>query len=106
MKVDIKLLITHNNKPILSKGKYFLLKEVEKSGSLNAAAKSMGISYKKAFSYINSMEDELKERVLIRTPGKSSKLAPKGIELIKLYDFFYKEIKEFIDQKMAEYENK
>ena len=55
MDVDFKLLLINNGTAIVSKGKYQLLKEVDKSGSLNAAAKSMGLSYKKAFSYIKSI---------------------------------------------------
>jgi molybdate transport system regulatory protein len=106
MNVDFKLLLIHENSAIMSKGKYQLLKEVEKEGSLNSAAKSLGLSYKKAFSYIKSIEVTLNEPVLIRTPGKSAVLSPKGIELIEMYDFFYKEISVFIKEKLNEYENK
>ncbi len=106
MNVDFKLLLTKNGNAIISKGKYKLLKEVDKSGSLNAASKAMGLSYKKAFSYIKSIEENLGENVLIRTPGKASILSPKGIEIIKMYDFFYNELKKFTKEKLNEYKNK
>jgi len=105
MNVDFKLLIVHDGDAIISKGKYTLLKEVKNSGSLNSAAKSMGLSYKKAFSYIKNIEEKIGEKVLIRTPGKASKLSPKGEEIIKMYDFFYKEINNFIKEKENEYKN-
>ena len=104
MKVDFKLLLLENNKPIISKGKYILLNYVQDEGSLNAASIKMGISYKKAFSYIKSIEEALGEQVLLRTPGKASKLSDKGREIIKMYNFFYNEINKFLEDKMEEYE--
>ena len=106
MDVDFKLLLTKNGNAIISKGKYQLLKEVDKTGSLNAASKAMGLSYKKAFSYIKSIEENLEEKVLIRTPGKAAILSPKGLEIIEMYDFFYKELKIFTKEKLNEYKNK
>jgi len=106
MDVDFKLLLVHDDNVVISKGKYQLLKEVNKTGSLNAAAKSMGLSYKKAFSYIKSIEENLGEKVLIRTPGKASVLSEKGKEIIKMYDFFYYELKKFTKEKLNEYKNK
>ncbi len=103
MDVDFKLLLTNNGDAIISKGKYQLLKEVDEHGSLNAAAKNMGLSYKKAFSYIKSIEENLGENVLIRTPGKASVLAPKGVEIIEMYDYFYSELKKFTKEKFNEY---
>ena len=103
MDVDFKLLLKYENNVVISKGKYHLLIEVGKTGSLNSAAKALGLSYKKAFSYIKSIEEVLGEKVLIRTPGKSSVLSPKGIELIDEYNFFYIELKKFIKEKSNEY---
>jgi len=104
MNVDFKLLLKHENITIMSKGKYQLLLEVDNKGSLNSAAKSLGLSYKKAFLYIKSIEETLGENVLIRTPGKAAILSSKGKELIEMYDFFYLELKEFIREKSNEYQ--
>ena len=104
MRVDFKLLLTENDKIVLSKGKYLLLKYVLEEGSLNSAAKKMKISYKKAFSYIKSIEEGLDDVVLLRTPGKAAILSDKGIEIIKLYDYFYNELNIFLKLKMDEYE--
>jgi molybdate transport system regulatory protein len=103
MEVDFKLLLTTNEEVVISKGKYRLLKRVGEKGSLNAAAKSMGLSYKKAFLYIKKIEEILGEKVLIRTPGKASVLSLKGIEIIEMYDFFYKELRKFTEEKLNEY---
>ena len=104
MRVDFKLLLTENNKIVLSKGKYMLLRHVLEEGSLNSAAKKMGISYKKAFSYIKSIEEGLGEVVLIRRAGKSAVLSKKGEEIIRMYDFFYDEMTNFLNKKMDQYE--
>ncbi len=91
----VKVMIGDENGPFLGYGKYLLLKQVEKSGSLNSAAQELEFSYKKAFSYINSIEEHLGEAVLTRTKGKAAVLNDKGRELIKLFEFLDKNIKEY-----------
>ncbi|MBN2694321.1 LysR family transcriptional regulator [bacterium] len=102
----VKVMIGNENGPFFGYGKYLLLKQVEKSGSLNAAAQELDISYKKAFSYINSIEEHFGETVLTRTKGKSAVLNDKGRELIKIFEFLDKKIvdysKNLLDQFYAE----
>ena len=106
MDVGFKLLLKYHGNTVISKGKYELLREVEKRGSLNSASKFLGLSYKKAFSYIKSIEESLGEKVLLRTPGKASVLSKKGYELIDMYDFFYNELSVFIENKKKDYEKR
>ena len=41
------------------KGRKDLLRLIQKTGSINAAAKAMGIPYRKAWTYIDAMEKRL-----------------------------------------------
>ena len=72
--------------PIISEGKFRLLKEIEKSGSILEASKRLGLTYKRAHSQIKSMESRLGKRILERRRGKGAVLTPAGKELLNLYE--------------------
>ena len=59
MQVKSKVWIEIDGLPFLGEGRRNLLLNIEKMGSISCAAKELGISYKKAWSYIKNMEDRL-----------------------------------------------
>ncbi len=56
-------------KPVFGRGKRCLLEAIDKYGSINQAAKEIKISYRKAWSYLNAMEERLGMRLIDRQTG-------------------------------------
>jgi len=90
MQLDGRFWLTKDKKSFLGSGRVELLKRIESTGSMNAAAKEMKMSYKAAWERVNSM-DTLADKPLIerKTGGKGgggTKLTPYAHELIETYE--------------------
>ena len=70
----------------MSYGKYLLLKEVDKTGSIRKAAENLKISYKKAHSYIKLTEKRFGKKLFIRLRGKGTLLTDEGKKLLEAYE--------------------
>jgi molybdate transport system regulatory protein len=55
--IKTKIWFEKNGEPVFGAGRLLLLQKIESTGSINKAAKDLGFSYKKAWSYINLMEE-------------------------------------------------
>ncbi len=77
---------------IFGLGPYQLLKCIEEQGSLNKAAKDMGISYTKAFNILKRAEEELNmtliERVVGGVHGGGSKVTSDGEKLLEKFESY------------------
>ncbi|TNF49355.1 MAG: LysR family transcriptional regulator [Deltaproteobacteria bacterium] len=56
-RVRSKVWLEFRGQPFLGDGRYRLLSAVEQTGSINAAAKKLGMSYRKAWSQLNAMDE-------------------------------------------------
>lgn len=74
-----------------------LCRGVRETGSLNAAAKSMGMAYSKAWRVMKETEASLGVMLLNRNGAHGSTLTPECIQLLDAYD----QLKESL-QKTAE----
>ncbi len=54
--IKTKVWIEKDGKPVFGMGRFRLLQKIKTEGSISKAAKELGFSYKKAWSYINLME--------------------------------------------------
>ena len=88
--VRSKVWLEINGEPFLGDGRYRLLVAVARTGSINAAARELGLSYRKVWTQLQAMEAitpfPLLER---RTGGKgggSSQLTPATHELLERYN--------------------
>ncbi len=54
IQVRSKIWLEIDGEPVFGQGREELLRLVQKSGSINAAAKAMGITYRKAWTYIDA----------------------------------------------------
>jgi molybdate transport system regulatory protein len=99
--VKAKLWLEKDGKIILGKGRAQLLSQIEKSGSLSEAAKTMNMSYSHAWSEIKEISEALGESVIDTArggkEGGSSKLTSVGKEILKKFE---KEI-ESLDRHLA-----
>lgn len=86
---NIKLFISNpENGPhaALGPGVVALCQGVAETGSLNAAAKEMGMAYSKAWKTIKETEESLGVQLLIRNGAQGSSLSSEGAKLIEAYD--------------------
>jgi molybdate transport system regulatory protein len=101
MKVVCKIWLDHNGKAF-GEGPYELLKRVERTNSLHAAAHQMDMSYSKAWKLIQSMEKRLGFSLLDRKvgglSGGGSRVTLKGKELMRRYAQFEKEARKAIEK--------
>jgi molybdate transport system regulatory protein len=100
MKVAYKVWLDNNGKAF-GEGPYQLLKRIKKTGSLHKAAMEMKMSYRKAWVTINAIEEKLGFSLLERkvggTSGGGSIITPSGLELMKHYEQFRKEVKKELE---------
>ena len=88
---DYKIWLTYKGKPLIGKGRYLLLKNIDDTNSLKKSAEKLGISYKTAYNYINKIENRLSEKIIIshkggKEAGGYTNLTLLGKELIKRYE--------------------
>ena len=93
-----KVWLETDGHPFLGDGRYRLLEAIERNGSINAAAKAMGMSYRKAWAQLQAMEKSAPFPLLIRRvggkDGGSSTLTPETKSLMKQYEQLRERIKE------------
>ena len=70
-------------------GKAALLESIRDTGSISAAARGMGMDYKRAWTLLDSMNQAFAERVVAAAPGGArgggAALTPFGTELLARY---------------------
>jgi len=70
MKVRVKLcLVNGRNEPFMGIGLVWLLRRVERLGSIQLAAKDMGMSYAKAHRILKRLEQGVGHKLLLRRKG-------------------------------------
>jgi molybdate transport system regulatory protein len=90
----------------LGPGRIELLEQIEKTGSINKAAKAMNMSYKKAWEMVNSMNHQtLKPLIRTQTGGKEGGGAVITEEAVYLIAFFKDMHQRFQDFLRAETQN-
>ncbi|MEC8694681.1 MAG: LysR family transcriptional regulator [Pseudomonadota bacterium] len=91
-------LVLGDNDTLLGSGKIALLKAIQKEHSLSKAAKSINMSYRRAWLLIQELNDSLREPVLItHTGGQSgggSELTEVAAQIIEVYERLNKEAQE------------
>jgi molybdate transport system regulatory protein len=102
MMLDGRFWLTKDDKNFLGTGRIELLKRIDTTGSMNAAAKEMKMSYKAAWERVNSM-NELADKPLIerQTGGKGgggTKLTAYARELIETYERLNELHRQFIER--------
>ncbi len=102
MKIDGRFWLTKENQSFLGAGRVELLHQIQRTGSINAAAKEMKMSYKAAWARINSM-NSLADQPLIQkkiggSGGGGTTLTPYAHELIKTYERLHELHRQFIDR--------
>ncbi|MGZ8548964.1 MAG: winged helix-turn-helix domain-containing protein, partial [Sulfuricurvum sp.] len=102
MKIDGRFWLTKENQSFLGAGRIELLERIDQTGSINAAAKEMKMSYKAAWERINGMnllaDQPLIERTTGGRGGGGTKLTLYARELIATFHRFNELHRQFIDR--------
>ncbi|WP_457600739.1 winged helix-turn-helix domain-containing protein [Hydrogenivirga sp.] len=98
MRVKFKVWFEKEGEPIISEGKFRLLKAIEEEGSILGAARKLGISYKRAYSQIKVMESRLGKEVVERRRRKGAVLTEDGKRLLREYEKVYDEFSRLASQ--------
>ena len=106
LQVRSKIWLEIDSEPVFGKGREELLRLIRNTGSINAAAKSMGIPYRKAWTYIDAMEKRLGFPLVNRLKGGAgggeSTLTPMAVAMLDKFNTLQQGIQEIIDLKFHE----
>jgi formylmethanofuran dehydrogenase subunit E len=101
-----KFWIEASGKPIFGQGRMFLLEAIDRLGSISQAAQAMNISYRKAWSHINAMEERLQIRLIERRSGGKdgggAALTIDAIAFLRKYRKLEESIKEVVDERFRQ----
>ena len=75
---------------IIGKGRAEILENIEKTGSINQAAKVMKMSYKGVWSKIKATEEHLNQKIVHADRKKGTRLTRYGKELLEKYKLLEK----------------
>ncbi|MFL1011460.1 winged helix-turn-helix domain-containing protein [Flavisericum labens] len=103
-KIKSRIWIEANGHVLLGEGRVQLLKAIEETGSLSKAAKSLNLSYKKAWQLLDSVNKSAKEPVTINSiggkGGGGAELTEYGQSLITAFDDINKNCWAFLDKQL------
>lgn len=107
-KIKSRIWIESDEHVLLGKGRVQLLKAIEETGSLSKAAKSINISYKKAWGLLDSINKSAKKPVTINTiggkGGGGAELTDYGKSLILAFDEINQNCWAFLDKQLEKIE--
>ncbi len=103
-KIKSRIWIEVDNNVLLGEGRVRLLNAIEKTGSLSKAAKSLNISYKKAWTLVDAVNKSAKKPVTQSSiggkGGGGAILTPYGKSLIEAFDAINKNCWKHLDTQL------
>lgn len=106
--VSGSLWIECDNKRFFGPGRVQLLEGIEKTGSINQAAKLMGMSYKKAWEMVNDLNTRLDKPFVVTQAGGEkgggSVVTAEAKELVKYHKQLRKRFLNFLTKETGKLE--
>lgn len=103
-KIKSRVWIETRDHVLIGEGRVKLLKAIEAEGSLSKAAKSIGMSYKKAWTLIDSMNKSAKEDIVISSvggqKGGGTLVTEYGKNLIDKFETINQNCWNYLDQQL------
>ncbi|PWH81990.1 molybdenum transporter [Algibacter marinivivus] len=107
-RIKSRIWIESENNVLLGEGRVHLLKAIQETGSLSKAAKSLNISYKKAWQLLDSVNKSAKKPVTINSiggkGGGGAELTEYGKSLVQVFDEINKNCWKFLDNELKKIE--
>jgi molybdate transport system regulatory protein len=106
LQVRSKIWLEIDGEPVFGQGREELLRLIQKGSSINAAAKEMGIPYRKAWTYIDAMEKRLGFPLVNRQKGGAgggeSTLTPHAVKLLEKFKLLQRGFNDMVNSKFTE----
>jgi len=103
-KIKSRIWIESNGHVLLGEGRVQLLKAIQETGSLSKAAKSLNLSYKKAWQLLDAVNKSAKKPVTINSiggkGGGGAILTDYGKSLVMAFDEINKNCWTFLDDQL------
>jgi len=104
-KIKSRIWIEADGNILLGEGRVSLLKAIENTGSLSKAAKSLGMSYKKAWSLIDAVNTRAQVPVITTSiggkGGGGAELTPYGKSLVTAFETINENCWKFLDEQIS-----
>jgi len=104
-KIKSRIWIEIDGHILLGEGRVALLKAIDQTGSLSKAAKSLGMSYKKAWSLIDAINNRAQRPVITTSiggkGGGGAQLTSYGNSLIIAFETINKNCWAYLDKQIA-----
>ena len=108
-KIKSRIWIETGDNVLIGQGRIKLLKAIDNQGSLSKAAKSIGMSYKKAWTLVDAVNKSAKQAVVTKTVGGAkgggTTITPYGKKLIKAFDTINKNCWTYLEKQLKQYSN-
>jgi molybdate transport system regulatory protein len=105
MDIRSKIWLEIDGEPVFGSGRMALLEGIARSGSINKAANGIHISYRKALSYINAMEERMRVKLVERHAGGKNgggaTLTKEAEGFLRKYKMLEDGINKIIDRKFS-----
>jgi molybdate transport system regulatory protein len=106
LEVRSKIWLEVDGEPLLGEGRERLLRLIEQEGSISAAARTMAIPYRKAWSYLENMEKKLGFALVERKKGGArggrTTLTAEASSLLARFDELKIGVQAFVDGRFGE----
>jgi molybdate transport system regulatory protein len=105
LQVRSKIWLEIDGEPVFGQGREELLRLIREGNSINAAAKAMGMPYRKAWTYIDAMEKRLGFPLVNRqrggTGGGESSLTTQAVALLEKFNLLKKGFNDMVNSKFT-----
>lgn len=103
--LKLKAQIFCGDEPAIGPGKAMLLEAIDREGSISAAGRALGMSYRRTWLLVDSMNRCWAERLVDTVPGggkgKGAKITPCGQEVLAAYRELERATIAAADQRLA-----
>ena len=104
LQVKSKIWLKQKDNMLLGEGRVALLLAIDKLGSINKAAKSMNMSYAKAWKLVDSMNASSKKELVTKNTGGSggggTVLTDQGKKAVNIYLKLNASCQSFLDDEL------
>ena len=100
IKIENRIWIEKNGFPFIGNGRVTLLEYIHETGSMAKAAKKLGMSYKKAWELVKSMNSQAHKPLVTKEAGGKNgggtQLTDEGLNIITQFRVLEEKSKEFL----------